>query len=505
MSSADDEIRDGVEDSASTAGETAVASEGGATGGEDAYTMSLGVVIDDVGPCRKHVQIKVPEADIQHFRSEAVGELIATADVPGFRKGKVPKPLIEKRFREELNGQLKQQILLQSLEQVAEEYELDPINEPDIDVEALDIPDQGDFEYEFDVEVRPEFDLPDYEGLEIKRPFGEISDEDVDRYLERFLSQYGQLVPVESAATPGDHVTLSAEFKHDGAHLHSIHEVTVRLRPVLRFQDAELEGFDELIAGASAGDKRTAEISISEESELLEMRGETIAAEFEIHEVKQLELPEMNKAFLDRIGVESEEKMREEVRNILERQVTYEQRQATRTQVLEKIVESADWDLPEDMVLRQAENARRREILEMQQAGFTTQDIRARENEIRQRSVSNTRTALKEHFVLDKIATKEGVEVTGEDMEYEMLLMAAQSGESPRRLRARLTKSGMIENLEAQIRERKAVDLILSKATFEDVPMEPPVETRVEAVSQSVCGMATESAIDDEGEEGDDD
>jgi len=134
----------------------------------------------------------------------------------------------------------------------------------------------------------------------------------------------------------------------------------------------------------------------------------------------------------------------------------------------------------------------RREILEMQQAGFTTQQILARENELRQKSISTTRQALKEHFVLDRIATKEQIEVSPIDIESEINMMALQRGESPRRVRARLQKSGVIENLEAQIRERKAVDFILRSAQFEDVPAPStsPADD-VQALSMSVCGISS--------------
>jgi trigger factor len=177
---------------------------------------------------------------------------------------------------------------------------------------------------------------------------------------------------------------------------------------------------------------------------------------------------------------------------MLQRQVTYDQRQACRRQVLEKITESASWDLPESLVNKQTENALRREILEMQQAGFTTQQILARENELRQQSISSTRQALKEHFVLDRIATQEKIEVSPIDIESEINMMAVQRGESPRRVRARLTKTGVIENLEAQIRERKAVDFILKSAQFEDVPAPKSAPSDdVQALSLSVCGMSS--------------
>ncbi|MEO1996664.1 MAG: trigger factor family protein, partial [Planctomycetaceae bacterium] len=92
------------------------------------FRMSLTVAIDDVGPCKKHVRVTVPQSDIEHYYGEAVGEMIDTADVPGFRQGRAPRKLVERRFREELMGQVKQKILVESLEQVAEDNDLDPIN-----------------------------------------------------------------------------------------------------------------------------------------------------------------------------------------------------------------------------------------------------------------------------------------------------------------------------------------------------------------------------------------
>lgn len=472
---------------------TAVADDG-------PYKMSMEVDIQNSGPCRKHIRVKVPQADIDHFRSAAVDEFCANANVPGFRVGHVPRKLVERKFRQEVADQVKHKVLLESLEQLSEENEFDPIDEPNIDVENIEIPDEGDFEYEFDVEVRPEFDVPEYAGLEIERPAGEVSDADVDAYRERFLSQYGRMATHDGPAEKGDSITTTVEVRHNGEPVQTLEKLTIRLKPVLAFWDAELEGFDDLMAGVEAGGTREAEVTVSREAESIEMRGETVQLKFKVHEVKRPDFPEMTGEFLDRIGVDSEEDLNQNIREILERQVTYEQRQSTRRQVLEKITDSADWELPEDLVLKQVENALRREILEMQQAGFTTQQIHARENELRQRAVSTTERALKEHFVLDKIATDENIQVVPSDIETEISLMAIQRGESPRRVRARLTKSGMIENLEAQIRERKAVDLILSKAKFKDVPMEQPAEDRVEAVSRSICGLGSSRGAADEDE-----
>jgi trigger factor len=230
---------------------------------------------------------------------------------------------------------------------------------------------------------------------------------------------------------------------------------------------------------------------------VVEMRGEDVGVQFSVTEVQRQTLPVLDKEFLEKIGSESVEDFEKELRASLERQIEFQQRQSARQQVLEKIVESADWDLPESLVRQQTENALRRELLEMQQAGFTRDQVLARENEIRRNAIDTTRQALKEHFVLDRIATEEKIECEQADVDRELMMMSFQSGEPVRRIRARLAKSGVIENLEAQLRERKAVDFILSKAKFEDVAREPIARTDSAGVRLAICGNMSASLIDD--------
>ena len=458
--------------------------------------MSLDVEITESGPCLRHVVVKVPRADIDAVHDVAVGELSDSAEVPGFRKGHVPAGLVAKRFRRELADEVKQKLIVGSLEQLAEDHDLEPINEPNLDVDMIEIPEEGDFEYEFDVEVRPEFDLPDYKGLTIDRPVQEVTDEDVDAYLQQFLLQYAHFHDHDGPAETGDTVVADLAFTHNGETVRTIEEAMLELRSLLRFQDAELEGFDELMAGVAAGEERTGEITVAAEADNVAMRGETLGVTFSVTAVKKTHLPELDAEFLDRLGVEDEDALKDALRGTLERQAEFGQRQNTRSQVLERITESADWDLPEELVTKQTENALRREILEMQQAGFTPQEIQARENEIRQHAISTTRQAIKEHFVLDRIAEEEELEVDGSDLDTEIQLMAMQSGENPRRLRARLIKSGMIENLEAQVRERKSIEVILEHAEFNDVEGEPLVRDPVATIDQSVCHSSSDTAAE---------
>ncbi len=474
-----------------------VAGQAVADGEETDSRMALKVEIKEIGACRKHISVTVPEADIRTIRDDALGELSKKAEVPGFRVGRVPIALLEKRFKKEITADIKQKVLMASLEQLSDESKIEPINEPRIDVESLDIPESGDFHYEFEVEVRPEFDLPDYTGIAINRSIAEPTSEELEEYKEQFLDSYAERVTVDEPAAAGDYVICDLTFVHDGRTIREISEQSLRVMSQLDFPDAVLDGFDKLMVGVKAGETRTANIQISLQSPVVEMRGETVVATFDVTEIQQSRRPVIDKEFCERLGAESEEALDNLLRSSMTRQFEYQQRQETRRQVLDKIMASADWDLPESLVRQQTENALRREMLEMSQAGFTPEQIMARENKIRQDALATTTQALKEHFVLDKIATVEEIECQESDIEREMLTMSFQSGEPVRRIRARLAKSGMIENLEAQLRERKAVDFILERATFVDVPREPQKKQDQASARFAICGNMNSSLIDD--------
>src|SRR5262249_7162931 len=119
--------------------------------------------------------------------------------VPGFRPGKAPRKIVEKRFHKDVADQVKAEVLLQSLEQLAEDHDVAPLSAPQLDPTKIEIPEKGPFVYEFEVEVRPQFDLPNYKGLKLKRPVQTFGDADVEVEMRRILEPYGQMMPKPAA------------------------------------------------------------------------------------------------------------------------------------------------------------------------------------------------------------------------------------------------------------------------------------------------------------------
>jgi trigger factor len=450
--------------------------------------LSLEVDVQTRGACQRHIVAKVSRKDIDRFLDKEFSDLMDTAQVPGFRPGRAPRKLVEKRFRKDVGDRVKSSLLMDSIAQITEEQKLSPISEPDLDLDAIDLPDDGPLSFEFDIEVRPEFDVPQWKGLTIQRPVRDFTEEDVDRALRNLLSRHGRLVPYSGAAEPGDYISTNLTFTCEGQVLSSAQAELIRIRPVLSFRDGKIEGFDELMKGVRAGETRVGQARLSEDAPNEALRGRSVTATFEVQEVKRLELPEMTPEFLQEIGgFESEADLRDAIRDNLQRQLEYQQRRQAREQITAALTVAADWDLPPEMLKRQSERELARAVMELRSSGFSDEQIRAYENELRQNSRAATARALKEHFILERIAEEEKIEERPEDYDDEIRLIAAQSGETPRRVRARLEKAGRMDVLRNQIIERKVIELILEHAKFKDVPYEPEA-MEAEALDRTAGG-----------------
>ncbi len=458
-----------------------------AEAGEELQKLTLDVKVDKKGACERHVTVTVSREDIDRYFRLAFDRLAPKAEVPGFRAGRAPRKLVESRFKEQVKEQVKGSLLMDSMTQVNEEQQFSAISEPDFDFNAIEIPDEGALTFEFDLEVRPEFALPVWKGLSLDRPVREYTDEEVTKHLKNVLSRFSHLEPFDGAAEAEDYVVCNVTFKKDGETLSTASEQAIRVKPTLSLADARLEGFDKLMTGAKADDKKTAKIKVSDGSDNEALRGQEVDVEFEVLEVKRLELPELNHAFLDRIGGFSDENdLRTFVRGELERQLKYHQQKKVREQITGVLTESATWELPPDLVKRQFQRELQRAVMELRASGFSDEVINAHANELKQNSQRSTERALKEHFILERIAEEEKIEAEPDDYDKEIELIADQSNESPRRVRARLEKRGAMDSLRNQIIERKVIELITSQAVVKETPFEPQAN-QVEAVDFSVA------------------
>ncbi len=457
------------------------------------------VAMRDTGPCKKHIRVEVDRKDIEARLNEKFNEMMKDQPVAvaGFRPGKAPRKLIERRFGKEVTEQVKNEVLLASLQQLAEDNDVAPLTAPNINPTDIELPAEGPLVYEFEVEVRPQFDLPNYKGLKIRRPVHTFTEKDIENEEHRLLLQDAQVVPKpEGNAGLDDLLIAEVEIKSGDRVIGKIAETTFRVEKQLAFKDGVAPRFAEQVQGANPGDKRVVDINLSEATADSTLRNTTVQATFDIKDVKALRLPEVTSEYLEQFGVSSREMLRELLQVLLDRRLEHTQRQLARQQIIAQIAASSSWDLPRELLQRQAINALHRKRLEMQGDGIAEPEIQNRLRLMQQDIIANTALALKEHFVLQKIAEVEKIDITEQDIEEEIERLAAQQRTSPRRFRAQLEREDMLDALMAEMYERRALDLILDSAEYEDYPLpgtesvEAPAMASVEA--QAVPGELNE-------------
>lgn len=457
------------------------------------------VEIRDVGPCKKHVKVTVERSAIDARFDEKIREIVHSEDntyVNGFRPGKAPRKIIEKRYKKDIYSDLKTELLMSSLEQLAEEQQISPLSPPELDPKTIVVPEAGPFIYEFDIEVRPEFDIPPYKGLKIRRPIHEFNDADVKKEMKTFLEPYGQIVPKdggESATVDlDDIVTADLKIAKDGKELNTVKEIRLKVEKTLALADGVAKDFGKQMKGAKVGDERTVDILLSTDLNNPALRGQKVQATFKVQDIKHVKQVELNNTILHNFGVRSEEQFEELMRVRLERKLEYAQRQTARTQILEALASKADWQLPQDLLQRQARKTLQRRVMEMRNAGMTDEQINARSRILQNDAIQSTASALKEHFVLQKIAETEKLEIEDEDIDREIEEIADRTGETARRVRARMEKDDLIEALATELLERKALDLVLGEATYEDYEQNPSDD------AEAASSVEASAVVDDE-------
>jgi len=455
-------------------------------------TITQTVDISDVGPCKKHVKVSVDRTAIDALLGEKYKELVVEAQVPGFRPGKAPRQVVVRKFEKEVKDQVKNKVLLASLSDLMDKNQLSPLTSPQLDPRVIDIPKEGPFIYEFEVEVRPEFDLPEYRGLKLKRPVKVFTDAEVEVEKQRTLRQFGKLIDKESGiAEVGDHLLANWTAEFEGKVVGKGSNLALPIQDNLALRDGVIENFIPQAVGAKAGSKITCDMKMSDSVADAKLAGQTLKVELDVKAVKQLEMPELTHEFLHTFGVHNPEQLHEKVRAVLESRLEYAQVRAAREQVMHILAANANLELPRDMLTRQARSALARRVMEMREAGMSDEDIRGRERMLRQDVLRSTELQLRESFVLQKIAEVEKIELEDADIDAEIDRLADQYDESPRRVRAQLERDNLMESLAVQLVERRALELILESAQFEDMPLQ--AEKAVTAVEQqAVAGELRE-------------
>ncbi|PTX59354.1 trigger factor [Melghirimyces profundicolus] len=410
--------------------------------------------------------VEVDEKQFSDALDRAFRKVVKKVNVPGFRKGKVPRPIFEKRFGVEALYQDAVEILVPEAYQAAvEETEIEPVDQPEIDIEQLE---KGKpFIFKATVTVKPEVKLGEYKGLEVPEKDFSVKEEDVEAELKKMQERQGELVAVEEGQVEEkDRVIIDFEGFVDG----EAFEGGKAEKYTLEVGSGQfIPGFEEQLIGMKPGEEKEVKVTFPEDYHAEELAGKEAVFKVKLHEIKRMQLPELDDEFAQDVSeFDTLDELKADIENKLKEQKRQEEENYKRNTLVEKAAENAEIDLPEVMIEQEIDHMLRHFEQQLQMQGisldqysqFTGQDKSA----IRDQFKEDAEKKVRANLVLEAIASEENVEVADEEVEEELKKLAEQMGREKEEIRKLLQAQGGVGQIKDELKVRKTIDLLVSNS-----------------------------------------
>ena len=390
------------------------------------------VTIEDAGPCKKKVSVEVLEEKIKQALTDEYKELKQGAEVAGFRKGRAPMRLLEKKFGSDITKQVKLKLLAEASESAVTDNDIDMLGDPDIDYEKIELPDEGSMKFDFEVEVRPDFELPSLEGIAVDKPKIEVGDDEIAEQIESICNRAGVWEPKDGAVEDEDRIVADVVMDIEGVEEDDKQEnIEITSSGNGFVGGVPVENLNELLAGAKAGDEKKTKVDIPATFYNEQLRGKSVEITIDVKDVKQLVPAELNEDFFTRMGVDDETDLKDRISEQLEQQADARAKQQMAEQIHEYLRENVELDLPESIVADQSTRILQRQYSNMLMQGMEREQMDQQMGQLRSSSEDEARNQLKTFFVMDKVAEKLEIDVADEEVNSRIAQIAAMRGRRP--------------------------------------------------------------------------
>ena len=429
--------------------------------------------VKELPESRVEVQVEVPAEDVGRAANRTARAMAREMRLPGFRQGKAPPSLVIQRLG---FGAVLQEAIREALPEWYERALLAsgivPIGDPDVELTAAPEAEGEPLSFKFEVGVRPAAELGEYKGLEVGKAEREVPEDVVDREVERLREGFARLEPVERPAAEGDSVLIDFEGLIDGAAFEGgkAEDYLLALG-----SDQLIEGFEEQLVGAAAGEDREVEVSFPADYHAEHLAGKEAVFKVKVKEVREKILPELDDDFASEASeFDTLEELRADIAEKVGGALESRAEEDFRIAAVDAAVDAATVEVPEAIVTARA--TERWERMERQLAGrgmdpnaFLQMQGKTRE-ELIEESKPDAERELKREAVVTAIAEAEGIEVSDEEMAEALAHSAEHERTTPEKLLQRLRENGRDAMVREDIRARKAIDLVAEAAR--PIPLE---------------------------------
>lgn len=437
--------------------------------------------VEDAGPATKKVFVEIPKEEVAKRITSQFKELRQEAHIPGFRKGRAPAKLIEKKFASDVRDQVRRSLISESYEKAIEKNSLNVIGEPEFEnAEAIKVEDDQPLNYSFSVEIQPEITLPELKGIKVKRPKITVTEDHINQAMTNLREQQGTLQPVtDRGVETKDFLTADVHVKLDGNVISAQDNASLVARPG-RIAGLMIDDLDKQLAGLKPGENRELAVKVPDDYPNEQLKGKEVKIDVQLKDLKRLVPAEINQEFLDSLGFQNEQELKDALKEQMDERITFDVQNALRRQVTEHLLGQINVEIPAKLSSRQTDRIVNRRAIDLMMRGMPEERIRQNLDKLRTGAEEEGAKELKTFFILQKVAEQTGVDVTEAEMNGRIAMLALQQGERPEKLKQQMAKDGnTLSNLYVQMREEKALDEILKSAEVEDVDPTPEQQSAV--------------------------
>jgi trigger factor len=415
--------------------------------------------------CKHSLEISIPAAEVEKETEVAVAGIQAKVRLPGFRPGKAPLSIVKTRFAGDIRQEVIEKLVPRFFHAAVEKENLRVVGRPDISDVHVHAGEPLRFKAEF--EVAPDFDLGEFRGITITYSEPEVTEADIDERVAQIREQKAEFVNEEPRPlADGDHAVISLESLEGVAEKVSQDELVLKIG-----DEATMPVFTENLRGASPDESREFDVVYPEDYERKNLAGRTVKFRATVKAVRRKELPELNDEFAMDLGdFKTLDELKETIRkNILREREQHAQEDA-KHQLLDKLVDAHNFPVPEAYVDRQIEINVQNQLRGLAAQGMDVKDLKLDWSKVKESQKEKAIRDVKASLLLDKIAEREAIGATQEEVDREVQRIARQQREAVAITRAKLQKDGVIAKIAGNIRTEKTLTMLFEQARKEAAP-----------------------------------
>jgi len=437
------------------------------------------VTITDLSPCKKQLRIEIDAEAVNAKFDSVAKDFRRHAHLPGFRPGKAPLANVMRSYGDKIGEEAKRTLMSDSYSKALKENGLRPVIMPE--VEELQFGHGKPFQYLATLEVTPAFELPEYNGLEVEKERRTVTGADIDKALDTLREQRVSYTDVDRPAGENDFIVVNFTGTIDDKPITDLVKVARGLTEQKNYwlnakHNPLIPGIVEALIGSGKDDKKTVTVTIPNDFIYEELVGKEARYEIEIVQVKEKSLPELDDKFAKGFGAESIDKLREGVENDLKNELEYSLKKSVRNQCVDKLLDAVNCDLPETIVNEATRLGVHNIVQQNHQRGVGKEVIDENKDRIYANAKADAEVRVKANYILSKIAEKEGIKVTDQELSRQVAAMATQQKVKPQKLAQQLKDNGTIYQVQEEILNAKVIDLLEEKAKVTEIDPKPEEE-----------------------------